>query len=633
MAISTETFKINAGWAKSDLITQMESAFTHLGWNAGTITGYVVGLSSFWGGGDTNASDTYHSVFQKSTSGIGTGASFYIIRDINGIRTINVNRPGVGYTSGELITISADDIGGLGNGAADLSFKVCVDETVTNGGSYGIAVTNGNNNSFNFLGADRNGTVGGGVSVVTIREGDTLSIGNSWSTSYYPQIKNPTPVVPNEATASSKGMLAGLEPSLPVSDSVDFRTKIGQAGTYYWSTNSQNNLYGTESGRLIITEWSGDPSDRTLVGYGTATEFWDKNLTNDSPWGTAKLTIQPNKRYGDAYHTFVARDTSNLDITTGSGWSFYDGGEYYGDAGNDNSDTANYHGGTLRKHRFAGAKHLDMSHWSPADSQSSPDWGSVWSTQVMRTGNVPTGGNTSFDLDLNLFKSGLDPNFVVFSYKAPTLSSADIADNTFGTWFFHKFVTDVWDLDHVFMGGMTRILFDGTATDPFITFRTYMTVKDPDNSYYHGKRAAEFGYSNYWSGQAINNYVDFSVKALSMYDNTQHETSARMYYRADDDLQRVVGGSNDTTGKDRVTAVANSNKVLKGIPLNGLLLPVPYYIPDDFVLIQFHYSAPAANIQQGDTVTISGSEVYTVICGSYNQTDATRGILFCARTT
>ena len=37
-----------------------------------------------------------------------------------------------------------------------------------------------------------------------------------------------------------------------------------------------------------------------------------------------------------------------------------------------------------------------------------------------------------------------------------------------------------------------------------------------------------------------------------MYDNTQHETSARMYYRADDDLQRVVGGSNDTTGKDRV---------------------------------------------------------------------------------
>lgn len=633
MAISTETFKINAGWAKSDLITQMESAFTYLEWNAPTITGYIVGLSSFWGGGDTNASDTYHDVYQKSTSGIGTGASFWVYRDTAGVRSIRVNRPGVGYTSGELVTISADDIGGLGNGAADVSFKVCVDEVVTNGGSYGIAVTSGSNSYFNFLGGDRNGPVGGGVSVVTIREGDTLSIGNSWSNSYYPQIKNPTPFVVNEATASDKGWLAGTDSTLTVGDTTDFRTKIGQAGTYYWSTNSQNNSYGSEAGRLVITEWSGDSGDRTLVGHGTATEFWDKNLTNDSPWGTAKLSIQPNKRYGDAYHTFTAQNTTDLNITTHSGWSFYAGGEYYGDAGNDNHDSANNHGGTMRTHRPAGAQFLDMTRYAINDYACSPNYSTTWSTYINRTGTVPTGGNTSFDLDLNIFKSGLDPNFVVFSYKSPSLSSADIADNTFGTWFFHKFTTDVWDLDHVFLGGMTRILFDGAVADPFITFRTYMANFDPDNIIYPAKRSAEFGYYNYQSGTTAQNYVDFSVKALTMYDNTQQETAARMYYRSDDDLQRVVGGSSDTAGKDRVSADANYNKVIKGIPLNGHFLPVPYYIPDDFVLIQFHYSAPAANIQQGDTVTISGSEVYTVICGSYNQTDATRGILFCARTT
>ena len=56
-------------------------------------------------------------------------------------------------------------------------------------------------------------------------------------------------------------------------------------------------------------------------------------------------------------------------------------------------------------------------------------------------------------------------------------------------------------------------------------------------------------------------------------------------------------------------------------------------MPDDFVLIDFHHDAPAANIQQYDTVTISGSEVYTVIQGSYDQTSSTDGILFCARTT
>ena len=35
----------------------------------------------------------------------------------------------------------------------------------------------------------------------------------------------------------------------------------------------------------------------------------------------------------------------------------------------------------------------------------------------------------------------------------------------------------------------------------------------------------------------------------------------------------------------------------------------------------------------GDTITVSGSEVYTVISASYNQTNRTRGIAFCARTT
>jgi hypothetical protein len=68
------------------------------------------------------------------------------------------------------------------------------------------------------------------------------------------------------------------------------------------------------------------------------------------------------------------------------------------------------------------------------------------------------------------------------------------------------------------------------------------------------------------------------------------------------------------------------------LPISGCLLPIPYYLPDDFVLIQFYYNAANANIQQGDTITISPSEVYTVITGSYNQTTVTRGILFCART-
>jgi len=77
----------------------------------------------------------------------------------------------------------------------------------------------------------------------------------------------------------------------------------------------------------------------------------------------------------------------------------------------------------------------------------------------------------------------------------------------------------------------------------------------------------------------------------------------------------------------------NYNAVVKGIPLSTNLIPSPYYLPDDFVFISFDYNAPNQNIQQWDTITVSGSEVYTVIDAAYNQTTRTNGIAFCARTT
>jgi len=77
---------------------------------------------------------------------------------------------------------------------------------------------------------------------------------------------------------------------------------------------------------------------------------------------------------------------------------------------------------------------------------------------------------------------------------------------------------------------------------------------------------------------------------------------------------------------------SNFNAIISGIPLNSTYVPVPYYLPDDFVLVQFENASPSLNVQQGDTLVVqSGVEEYVVIQGSYNQTVKTRGILFCAR--
>ena len=127
MAITTTTISKNAGWAKTYLIYQLEEAFTWLGFHGPQISGIVTGISAYNGGGTVGSSSTdFHEVFAATTSGIGTGASFYVQRSSGSILYVQVNRPGVGYTNGEYVTLSADDIGGSANGATGIGLTVLV---------------------------------------------------------------------------------------------------------------------------------------------------------------------------------------------------------------------------------------------------------------------------------------------------------------------------------------------------------------------------------------------------------------------------------------------------------------------------------------------------------------------------
>ena len=159
-------------------------------------------------------------------------------------------------------------------------------------------------------------------------------------------------------------------------------------------------------------------------------------------------------------------------------------------------------------------------------------------------------------------------------------------------------------------------------------------------------RAAEAGYmipgaygtQNY---QLTSRYA--SATYLNGYNNSIESSSGssssnvRIYNRNSSDINQTVklGTAidyvNDAESNQSVTSSANYNAVIKGIPLSTVMVPSPYYLPDDFVFIDFSSATDQQIIQQGDTVTVSGGEVYTVITGSYNQTTRTRGILFCAR--
>jgi hypothetical protein len=470
MAITTTTISKNVGWAATDVILQLQEAFTWLGWHGDTISGIVTGISAYSGGGTVGSSNTdFYDVSPATTTGIGTGASFAVFRNGGTIQNVYVNRPGVGYTNGEYVTLSAEDIGGSANGATGIGITVLV---------------------------------------------------------------------------------AGGE---------------------------------------------------SPVGYGTTTAFFDSEISGTYPWGVVRHQIEPNKKFGDTYRGF--QTLSNTTLYIGGGSSFHPW---------DTTNTADR--GNFYKNRWAGNTGFDISGFSPTSSaleisNTSPVLGNLIYTSFV------VANSTSYQLDLNLYRSGIDPNFAVFAYKHPTLSSAILSDNNYAVFFFHNFTTPIWDLDYLFLGGMTRISPEtGNTGIPKITFTTHLAAST------NQKRSAEWGYSSSGSSTIKSTQYESSIYPQSSIDEISFYT-------------RTAGNS---TGGDSNSETLNSNTfynaVIKGIPLSAQMAPCPYYLPDDFVLIDFQINTPSVNVQQGDTITISGSEVYTVITASYNQTTTTRGMAFCART-
>ena len=143
MAITTTTISLASGYGRTDVIQQLEQGFAYMQWHQATASGIVTGITTYSGGGDIGSATTsYTDVRPESSTGIGTGASFYIDRASDGTIPgyVLVNRPGMGYTAGEVLTIPASGIGGTANGAANMSITVGI-ATDSSGDAVGFGST------------------------------------------------------------------------------------------------------------------------------------------------------------------------------------------------------------------------------------------------------------------------------------------------------------------------------------------------------------------------------------------------------------------------------------------------------------------------------------------------------------
>ena len=508
MAITTTTISLASGYGRTDVIQQLEQGFAYLQWHQATASGIVTGITTYSGGGDVGSATTsYYDCRQESTTGIGTGASFYIDRASDGTIPgfVLVNRPGMGYTDGETVTIPASEIGGTANGASALTITV------------GIATTTG--------------------------------------------------------------------------------------------------------------------SPGTAVGFGSTGAFYKKDISDSAtyPWAVARVGIDTSKEFGTTYYGFQLFNDTKMLYKVGS--------SFYPNSSTPDSVYRDRTGGY--KDRFAGNHLLDVPvapvvsnhYYNGAALNSNSDTYLNCSYQ----GETIASSN-SYQLDLNIFRSAIDTNFAVMAYRHPDKSANYITDKQYHTYILHNFTNNIWDLDYVFLGGRTDILM-GATNDAKLTFRSW-GVGDHyrSSNLYPSRRTAEYGYyGTSSSSDSCTPYKDAVYRPTSI-DSAGNAAEVGIYYRNNSNAANLMnrgrgGAYHNSEYDDTIDDNANYGAVIKGIPLNTQLVPCPYYMPDDFALIQFDYASPDALIQMWDTVTVSGSEVYTVISASYNQTNRTRGIAFCARTT
>ena len=194
---------------------------------------------------------------------------------------------------------------------------------------------------------------------------------------------------------------------------------------------------------------------------------------------------------------------------------------------------------------------------------------------------------------------------------------------------------NVWDLDEVWNGG-------------YVEYQTYrskygssqdhvkMIYHIPGYHYTNGPhtqpaglsslvREAHYGYLRSTSGHTV---LDTHYGINIDRSMVNEEDGVWQYYR-NDTYDKVV--NNDDAIQVKINGTKSPGfsyyKPIKGLPINNNIVPCPYYIPDDFVIIQAAVTPGATEFRVGDTITVSGSEVYTIIIADeYNNQTGLDGI-------
>jgi hypothetical protein len=410
--------------------------------------------------------------------------------------------------------------------------------------------------------------------------------------------------------------------------------------TFGWSDNEVFTIPGTAVGGtspthdIVFDEVSlSNPSIRTTT-LGGGTNFYQKNLSEG--WGILKTINNPNKKYGTSYYTFNINSGQPTQLFFNSGWDWsfsnlrwsYPVNSTWG-PGSNGSETWSTPG------YFTGYNGVDRN----GDFLNMHSAASNRLSVAYCRSTTPT----SYPLAIRVYKaqSPQDGNFAIIQFTQTVNESVE----RYATFFLHKgpnYGAGIWDLNHVYQGGVT--LIGSTAqTIHLATYAQYgvgFINTENTGSSRQRTREALYGYfrdTSLSEGFLLTAFVNNINYDLGESVSGNRSTGSVIYYR---EAQRdALWRSSDLSrpGDSNFSSSSDYYKVIKGLPLSTSMIPVPYYLPDDFTLIQFETTPGSTLFQTGDTITVSPSEVYEIVISAFNTDQASingtvsQGIAFCAR--
>lgn len=406
-----------------------------------------------------------------------------------------------------------------------------------------------------------------------------------------------------------------------------YRVIVSNPGSGYTNgdvlTISGNDILGTANGTADISVTV--KVDTTT--YGGSASFFQKNSSQTSlyPWAVLKVDNDPTKKYGSTYYFIQVVSDTTIRVVGGfnwSGWNQQFAGAYRMETWESNFET-NWTLGTDRK------------------TDSTTHYSASYTTDL----TYATTASYPLYIKTAQAQAPQDSNFAIFSFAQTDIPSTDhMNDLYYSSFSIPKYTTPIYNNDHVGHVGLVEWI-NGQSTQAYFQQNYNCGTNAGVNEL---PRAAEMGWAErlqnlgYYNAGIFEGFCNYYWRATKDSDNTR---DARLYYQkvdtyaydehnSDSDFQgQTTSLPYQAAGGFVVDSSVEYKSVIKGIPINPFLLPSPYTIPDDFVVLEIVYTTPSAKFLPGDTITVSGSEAYTILVGGYNNqdNDETRGIFLCGR--